>query len=176
MDESVDMAMTARRIIWGKMVNCGQTCIAPDYVLCTKATRVRYFFTAKLNCCFWHRFPFLGETSGENSPNPFRLVWPRTAKVSRYWPNRKRSPLPVNWRFHIARSLAISTGLVNRWHQFFIPQALASFTRQRKSGNRRESWCRWPLDRADRVGRRQTDRSCYAGGDLWSHSAYCGCR
>jgi len=35
-DESVDLTITARRVIWGKMVNCGQTCIAPDYVLCTK--------------------------------------------------------------------------------------------------------------------------------------------
>lgn len=23
-----------RRIAWGKYMNCGQTCIAPDYVLC----------------------------------------------------------------------------------------------------------------------------------------------
>jgi len=38
-DESVDITITARRIIWGKMVNCGQTCIAPDYILCNKATR-----------------------------------------------------------------------------------------------------------------------------------------
>jgi acyl-CoA reductase-like NAD-dependent aldehyde dehydrogenase len=38
-DDSVDMNIAARRIIWGKMVNCGQTCIAPDYVLCSKSTR-----------------------------------------------------------------------------------------------------------------------------------------
>lgn len=23
-----------RRIAWGKYTNCGQTCIAPDYILC----------------------------------------------------------------------------------------------------------------------------------------------
>ncbi len=28
-----DIAVTARRIAWGKFVNAGQTCIAPDYVL-----------------------------------------------------------------------------------------------------------------------------------------------
>ena len=27
---------TARRIVWGKFLNCGQTCIAPDYVLVQK--------------------------------------------------------------------------------------------------------------------------------------------
>lgn len=43
-DESVDMTIAARRIIWGKMVNCGQTCIAPDYILCNKSTRVKLFY------------------------------------------------------------------------------------------------------------------------------------
>lgn len=32
-DRDVDVAMTARRIAWGKFLNAGQTCIAPDYVL-----------------------------------------------------------------------------------------------------------------------------------------------
>lgn len=27
---------TVRRILWGKFINTGQTCVAPDYVLCTK--------------------------------------------------------------------------------------------------------------------------------------------
>ncbi|CAL9684599.1 unnamed protein product [Knipowitschia caucasica] len=29
-----NLRVAARRITWGKFVNCGQTCIAPDYVLC----------------------------------------------------------------------------------------------------------------------------------------------
>ncbi|KAI7831520.1 aldehyde dehydrogenase, dimeric NADP-preferring [Gamsiella multidivaricata] len=29
----VDIAITARRLCWGKFFNCGQTCIAPDYVI-----------------------------------------------------------------------------------------------------------------------------------------------
>jgi len=32
-DRDVDVATTARRIAWGKFLNAGQTCIAPDYVL-----------------------------------------------------------------------------------------------------------------------------------------------
>lgn len=32
-DETADLALTAKRIIWGKSINSGQTCIAPDYVL-----------------------------------------------------------------------------------------------------------------------------------------------
>jgi len=32
-DESVNINLTAKRIVWGKFLNCGQTCIAPDYIL-----------------------------------------------------------------------------------------------------------------------------------------------
>ena len=32
-DESANLAVAARRIAWGKWLNAGQTCVAPDYVL-----------------------------------------------------------------------------------------------------------------------------------------------
>ena len=32
-DKSADIAVAARRIAWGKTLNSGQTCIAPDYIL-----------------------------------------------------------------------------------------------------------------------------------------------
>ena len=32
-DETADIALAARRIAWGKWLNAGQTCVAPDYVL-----------------------------------------------------------------------------------------------------------------------------------------------
>jgi len=32
-DESVDLAQAARRIAWGKYMNAGQTCVAPDYLM-----------------------------------------------------------------------------------------------------------------------------------------------
>lgn len=35
-DEGVDLAVAARRIVWGKFTNAGQTCVAPDYVLGTR--------------------------------------------------------------------------------------------------------------------------------------------
>ncbi|HON79529.1 MAG TPA: aldehyde dehydrogenase, partial [Spirochaetota bacterium] len=31
-----DIATAARRIVWGKFLNCGQTCVAPDYLLVQK--------------------------------------------------------------------------------------------------------------------------------------------
>ena len=36
-DETAPIALSARRIVWGKYVNCGQTCIAPDYLLVHKS-------------------------------------------------------------------------------------------------------------------------------------------
>uniref|UniRef100_A0A3B3TXF8 Aldehyde dehydrogenase 3 family, member A1 n=1 Tax=Poecilia latipinna TaxID=48699 RepID=A0A3B3TXF8_9TELE len=33
-DKDCDVRTACRRVTWGKFVNCGQTCIAPDYILC----------------------------------------------------------------------------------------------------------------------------------------------
>lgn len=35
-DKDVNLELVAKRIIWGKCINAGQTCIAPDYVLVDK--------------------------------------------------------------------------------------------------------------------------------------------
>ncbi len=40
-DPGADIESAARRVIWGKCLNAGQTCIAPDYVLVTPADRDR---------------------------------------------------------------------------------------------------------------------------------------
>ncbi len=34
-----NLKVAARRIVWGKFLNCGQTCVAPDYVLVESAVR-----------------------------------------------------------------------------------------------------------------------------------------
>ncbi len=33
-DRSANLALAAKRIVFGKFLNCGQTCVAPDYVYC----------------------------------------------------------------------------------------------------------------------------------------------
>ncbi|KAL3841735.1 hypothetical protein ACJMK2_019840 [Sinanodonta woodiana] len=38
-DDSCDLSVVANRILWGKCTNAGQTCIAPDYILCKKETQ-----------------------------------------------------------------------------------------------------------------------------------------
>jgi aldehyde dehydrogenase (NAD+) len=40
-DAQVDLEVAARRIIWGKFFNAGQTCVAPDYVLAHEAIHDR---------------------------------------------------------------------------------------------------------------------------------------
>ncbi|XP_034021416.1 aldehyde dehydrogenase family 3 member A2-like isoform X1 [Thalassophryne amazonica] len=40
-DRNCDVRVACRRITWGKFVNCGQTCIAPDYVLCEPCIQAR---------------------------------------------------------------------------------------------------------------------------------------
>ncbi len=38
-DRDTNIALTAKRIVWGKFVNAGQTCIAPDYILVDKSVK-----------------------------------------------------------------------------------------------------------------------------------------
>ena len=38
-EKSAKIGLAARRIVFGKFLNCGQTCVAPDYVLCDESIR-----------------------------------------------------------------------------------------------------------------------------------------
>ncbi|XP_041851558.1 aldehyde dehydrogenase family 3 member A2-like isoform X2 [Melanotaenia boesemani] len=40
-DKNCDLAVACRRITWGKFINCGQTCIAPDYIMCESSIQNR---------------------------------------------------------------------------------------------------------------------------------------
>lgn len=41
-DDTVDIGYSMRRLLWGKNSNAGQTCIAPDYILCTKEVEKKF--------------------------------------------------------------------------------------------------------------------------------------
>lgn len=47
LDKSADLTVAAKRIIWGKCVNAGQTCVAPDYILCPKELTNKFIECAK---------------------------------------------------------------------------------------------------------------------------------
>ena len=38
-DATANIKLAARRIVFGKFLNCGQTCVAPDYILCDEKVR-----------------------------------------------------------------------------------------------------------------------------------------
>ena len=38
-DETAKINLAAKRIVFGKYLNCGQTCVAPDYILCAESVR-----------------------------------------------------------------------------------------------------------------------------------------
>ena len=65
-DRTADLRVSARRIVFGKFLNCGQTCVAPDYVLvdnevadrfiemCKEETLLMYGFDAMANEDYGH--------------------------------------------------------------------------------------------------------------------------
>lgn len=38
-DATADFKLAAKRIVFGKYLNCGQTCVAPDYILCERSVK-----------------------------------------------------------------------------------------------------------------------------------------
>lgn len=46
-DDTASIKLSAKRIIFGKLLNCGQTCVAPDYVLVNKKVKNEFIKFAK---------------------------------------------------------------------------------------------------------------------------------
>ncbi len=67
-DETANIALAAKRIIFGKIINCGQTCVAPDYVLCQKSVKAQLIAELKKQISLQ-----LGERPLEN-PNYGHMV------------------------------------------------------------------------------------------------------
>jgi len=42
-DETANIKLSAKRIVWGKFINAGQTCIAPDYILIHKSVKQQFY-------------------------------------------------------------------------------------------------------------------------------------
>ncbi len=50
-DKSADLKITATRLAWGKFLNAGQTCVAPDYVLIEKGLEEKFINYFKEAIC-----------------------------------------------------------------------------------------------------------------------------
>lgn len=46
-EKTAKLSLAAKRIVFGKFINCGQTCVAPDYVLCEKCVKEELIFKNK---------------------------------------------------------------------------------------------------------------------------------
>jgi aldehyde dehydrogenase (NAD+) len=62
-DETADLAVSARRIVWGKFINAGQTCIAPDYILVHKS--VSSAFQKEIAASLDQMYPGNGDSMGK---------------------------------------------------------------------------------------------------------------
>ena len=46
-DKSANIRLAAKRVVFGKYLNCGQTCVAPDYILCEKSVKDEFIRCVK---------------------------------------------------------------------------------------------------------------------------------
>lgn len=69
-DETADIRKTAERVMWGKFINAGQTCVAPDYILIHESRQAEFIQEAK--AVIASRYGSNG--SQQESPDFCRLV------------------------------------------------------------------------------------------------------
>ncbi|XP_023953571.2 aldehyde dehydrogenase, dimeric NADP-preferring isoform X4 [Bicyclus anynana] len=67
-DNTTDIEITAKRVLWGKFINAGQTCIAPDYVLCSKEVQDKFVECSRKILKEWY-----GEDA-QKSPDLCRII------------------------------------------------------------------------------------------------------
>ncbi|XP_076222458.1 aldehyde dehydrogenase type III isoform X2 [Nomia melanderi] len=67
-DNTVDIHITTKRVLWGKFINVGQTCIAPDYVLCSPEVQNKFINEAQKILKEWY-----GDNPKE-SPDLARII------------------------------------------------------------------------------------------------------
>jgi len=107
-DKDVDMDVAAKRIVWGKWFNCGQTCISVDHIFVheTRKEQLLQKMTALLK-------QFYGEDP-QTSPDYARIVSERHAKrVSSYLEELEKSNILVGGKIDLENKYIAPTILVN---------------------------------------------------------------
>ncbi|XP_064106525.1 aldehyde dehydrogenase, dimeric NADP-preferring-like [Macrobrachium nipponense] len=104
-DDSVNMDIAVRRILWGKCINVGQTCIAPDYVLCSQEVQEKFVTKAGEVLKEWY-----GDKPRE-SPDLCRIVSEK--HVSRLEEYLKEGKVAIGGEVNRAEKWISPTILVN---------------------------------------------------------------
>ena len=75
-DASANVKLAAKRIVFGKYLNCGQTCVAPDYILCHSSVKEAFLQEVKKQITAQYGNDYLhNETYGKIiSPKHFHRV------------------------------------------------------------------------------------------------------
>lgn len=56
-EKSANIKLAAKRIVFGKFLNCGQTCVAPDYIYCDASVKDRLLAEIKKQICLSSEMP-----------------------------------------------------------------------------------------------------------------------
>lgn len=65
-EEDCDIKLSAKRLVWGKYTNCGQTCVAPDYVMVNEKIHDEFVEA----CKFWIKeFYYEGDKISADFPH-----------------------------------------------------------------------------------------------------------
>ena len=75
LDDSADFVDAAGKIAWGKYFNCGQSCIAPDYVLVSEKRKNDFIKTMKAT---------IESMYGDGGPGVDSLTYPRLVNAHHY--------------------------------------------------------------------------------------------
>lgn len=67
-DSTADITIATKRILWGKFINAGQTCIAPDYLLCSKQVQKQFLEEASNILKEWYG------ANPKDSPDLCRII------------------------------------------------------------------------------------------------------
>lgn len=75
-DATANLKVAARRILWGKTINAGQTCVAPDYVLADNRVKPALLREMEKQLRFlWGRRPWRRRSTPASSMRSISSGW-----------------------------------------------------------------------------------------------------
>ena len=91
-DDDCDPQTVANRVAWFRYFNAGQTCVAPDYILCSQEMQERLVPALQnaITRFLWRRPTDLPQPGQNHQPETFQAapglagLWPR----GHWWPER----------------------------------------------------------------------------------------